>query len=308
VVDQVTGKSEPIPLPSEDIWALLTVSPWRDRDGNLEVVGRWARHLDPPGERPFSGLGRFRLPDATVISRIPIDIIPTGRPCVLPGRAGEILFPSGDGQLYRCNISEDTTSESRTNSGENENEAEDSVPGSLRRVKWRCARPSAGQIYISEPHLSAVPRLRNYVFVSLSAQKQLDKKVQQELPKLWWLRMNDRFDVIEAAGPLTGEFANHNQRDPIAERFPTIAPGSEHRLSMIYITRKPPERGWRLQFSMVELDPKTGEPRVTSRENTAVALAEDIAADYPLISADSKSAFARSATGQLITVKLPVDR
>ena len=108
LLDEVTGKSEPIRLPSEEVWALLTVSPWRDKNGNFEVVGRWSCHNNRPCDQPFSGLGLFRLPDATVVSRVPLDVVPIGRPCLLPGRRGEILFPSGDGQLYRCNLSADS--------------------------------------------------------------------------------------------------------------------------------------------------------------------------------------------------------
>ena len=40
----------------------------------------------------------------TVKNRITLDVLPTGKPCWVNGRPGEILFPAGDGQLYRCNI------------------------------------------------------------------------------------------------------------------------------------------------------------------------------------------------------------
>ncbi len=170
LVDRVTGKSEPIRLPSDEVWALLTVSPWRDKNGNLEVVGRWSCHNNRPCDQPFSGLGLFRLPDATVVSRIPLDVVPTGRPCLLPGRPGEILFPSGSGQLYRCNLAEDSQADAHRSLQSEENDGLISTR-SARPVRWNCQLPGTGHVNMTDPLSSPDLSLRNYLFVSLSIQE-----------------------------------------------------------------------------------------------------------------------------------------
>jgi hypothetical protein len=307
LVDRVTGKSEPMRLPSEEVWALLTVSPWRDQDGNVEVVGRWARHNDALGERPFFGLGRFRLPDATVVNRIPLDILPNGRPCLLPGRTGEIVFPSGDGQLYRLNLAENSQGNAR--SGLPSEEGEEGVgTGSARPVSWHCVRPCTGPMYINDPLWSPELRLGHYLLVSLSSQKQLGKKILQVPHKLWWLKMNDRYDEIQAAGPLNGLVAKSSAIESVAQRFPTIAVGADGKLSLLYMTRQPEEKSWRLDSARLERDPKTGRPYLLPNEKARAVFTEGLAADPPLVSADGKCVFARASTGELTTIKLVDDR
>src|SRR6516164_7459372 len=35
LVDRSTGHAKPLPVPDDANWGLLTVSPWRDQEGNL---------------------------------------------------------------------------------------------------------------------------------------------------------------------------------------------------------------------------------------------------------------------------------
>ena len=55
-------------------------------------------------EGAFCGMGSFRLSDGAVISRVPMEVLPTGHPCWVPGQSRTILFPAGDGRLYRCRL------------------------------------------------------------------------------------------------------------------------------------------------------------------------------------------------------------
>ena len=100
LVDRSTGRSTPIHLPEDDLWTIVSVSPWRDSGGDREVVGRWVSR----GEGAFCGMGSFRLSDGAVLSRVPMEILPTGVPAGYPARTRTILFPAGDGQLYRCRL------------------------------------------------------------------------------------------------------------------------------------------------------------------------------------------------------------
>ncbi len=303
LVDRVTGKSEPIRLPSEEVWALLTVSPWRDKNGNLEVVGRWSCHNNRSCDQPFSGLGLFRLPDATVVSRIPLEVVPTGRPCLLPGLPGEILFPSGSGQLHRCNLTKDSQADAH---GSLQSEEDDGLISTraARPVRWNCRLPGTGHVNMTDPLSSPDSSLRNYVFVSLSVQERIGSKRKQEPHKLWWLRMNYQFDEIQAAGPLTFVVKDRSAIQPVAERFPSIAADADGKRSLIYMTHTPPQRSWRLHIARLDQNLKTGEPQLLLVDKPPVAVAEGLAAEPPLISADAKHVFARAATGELTTISL----
>jgi len=158
-----------------------------------------------------------------------------------------------------------------------------------------------------DPHWSPEPGLRDYLFVSLSSQKQLDQKILQEPHTLWWLKMNEGYDEIQAAGSLNCRVANRSAIESVAERFPTIAMDVEGKLSLVYMKRKPEEQSWRLYSARLELDPETGEPYVLPKERAAGAFAEGLATDPPLVSADGKRVFARATTGELTTIKLADD-
>ena len=60
--------------------------------------------MGEPWRGAFCGMGSFRLSDGAVLSRIPMEILPIGRPCWVPGQDRTILFPAGDGQLHRCRL------------------------------------------------------------------------------------------------------------------------------------------------------------------------------------------------------------
>jgi hypothetical protein len=237
------------------------------------------------------------------LSRVPLEIIATGRPCLLPGPPGEILFPSGDGRLYRCNLSENSQGDARP-SLVSEVGDESSGTGSARPVRWRCEQPGAGPIRLTDPFWSPEPRLREYVFVSLSSQTRHGKKPLQEPHKLWWLKMNEQYDEVQAAGPLIGLVAKNCTIESVDERFPTVAVGAEDQLNLWYMTRMPEEKPWRLYSARLELDPETGAPRVFPGEMAPGAFAEG----PPLSSADGKLVFAMGPNGELTKVELAKDR
>ena len=102
LIDRVSGSSNLVPLPDEDQWGLLSVSPWSDAEGKSEVVGHCHSLAAALDGHPFWGLARLSLPEGRVIDRVKLDLLPSGRLCWLPERPGEILFAAGDGQFYRC--------------------------------------------------------------------------------------------------------------------------------------------------------------------------------------------------------------
>src|SRR5262249_55721944 len=162
LVDRSTGRTERLPLPDDERWGCVSVSPWRDQDGNLEAVGRWNR-LDPREGQAFCGLGLFRLSNPAVVDRIELDVLPTGTPCWIPDRPGDFLFPAGDGQLYRCHIARavDVDDESRTRPRGH------AGSGRVKRplpVVWRCAKPGSAGTFLSDPVWPCEKELRQFVF------------------------------------------------------------------------------------------------------------------------------------------------
>ena len=157
LIDRTTGQVEPLQLPAEKTWSLLSVSPWRDQHGLPEAVGRWVSRVD--GQDAFCGLGLLKLPSGTLTNCLTLEILPTGKPCWIPGHAGEILFPAGDGQLYRCNIAGDVSSErkSAVHGSARGDRGNVVVP---RAVTWDNQPPELGNVYLCDPVWSAEPALR----------------------------------------------------------------------------------------------------------------------------------------------------
>ena len=175
------------------------MSPWRDHDGNLQAVGRWVRREE--GHDEFCGLGLLRLPDMTVTSRITLDVLPTGKPCWVPGRPGEILFPAGDGQLYRCKLG-----------GHAEEERPFWFPAAITGGKPRPRQSACGDLGGSSAGFGCGLSRRSDLVVRTGGPPPGFRGSQRDgsrgghrviLPsRLWWLAMNDEGDAILAAGRL----------------------------------------------------------------------------------------------------------
>ena len=255
LIDRTTGQVEPLQLPAETTWSLLSVSPWRDQHGLPEAVGRWVSRVD--GQDAFCGLGLLKLPSGTLTSCLTLEILPTGKPCWIPGQAGEILFPAGDGQLYRCNIAGDVSSERKSavhgsSRGDRGNVV---VP---RAVTWDNEPPELGNVYLCDPVWSAEPALRNLVFVALSEQKWVADTRMNSAFKLWWLRMNDEGDTIVSAGRLTHPGQDEGKNDRLSERMPNVVVGTRGQVGLVYLTRERYARSWQLRKVKLEIDVSSG--------------------------------------------------
>ncbi len=238
LVDRSTGNAQPLPLPQDATWGFVTVSPWRDQDGNLEAVGRWSRP-GVLGDESFYGLGLFRVSDATVVRSIDLDVLPTGKPCWVPGRPGDLLFPAGDGQLHRCRLTRD---------GNVKVNARTTVDGEIHSsstwsaapipVTWRCAEPGAGRVFIADPVWPADKPLRPFVFVSLTLQTNSGGRPRNEPSQIWWLEMSESGDEILSAGRLTLPAPASAQGRPVVERSPSVSVSPSGRATLAYLTRR----------------------------------------------------------------------
>ncbi len=291
LIDRSTGQAEPLPLPEDASWGFVTVSPWRDQEGNLEAVGRWSR-LNASGEQAFCGLGLFSLADTTVVHSIDLDVLPTGKPCWVPGRPGDLIFPAGDGQLHRCHLTRDSESQPASPDERARSASGASRLAATRAVAWRCAVPGSGSVFISDPVWPCDKQLKKFMFVSLSVQARVDGTRRYEPPAIWWLEMSERGDEILSAGPLT-------VADQSIERMPSVAAGPAGRITLAYLTRPHGETSWRLRLAVLSLDGLTRKPVIAASPAPSEELADRLLPIPPTFSSDGQSVFASTEDGRI---------
>ena len=301
LVDRSTGRAEPFPLPDDESWSCVSVSPWRDPDGNLEAVGRWNR-VNSEDHQAFCGLGLFRVSKPTVVHRIDLDVLPTGRPCWIPDRPGDFLFPAGDGRLYRCHLSRDGddpgTASDRQASGSER-------LASARPVTWRCKAPGSGTTFISDPVWPFEKELRRFVFVSLSVQSRVKQKLHYEPSQIWWLELSEGGYEIVSAGQLTeGGQTQARAGRPGFMRMPNVTVGPSGRLTLAYLTRSCGETSWKLCSAAISLSP-TGEPTIARAPEPTALVAIDLLPVPPSFSTDGRAIFASAEGGRIKKYALP---
>jgi hypothetical protein len=287
LVDRTTGRTSPIRLPDEDQWSILCVSPWRGPGGELEAVGRW---VNPAGEY-FCGWGLFRLSDGAVVSRIATEILPSGRPCWVPGHARTILYPAGDGVLHRCRLApgEETTG----------------IPGSpvyatgraepSEPVVWDVPPPGTDKAFVDDPVWSDEPRLKKWAFVALTPQILCGGRPAYGPTRIWWLEMSDDARRIVAAGRLTP-----TEGDGIEERRPNVAVGRAGDIHMVYLERSSRQAPWRLRSALLEFDRRTGRPMAAAAEDGPVSGPRGAIQAAPLlVSSDGATVYGLSQSGGL---------
>jgi hypothetical protein len=303
LVDRTSGQLDRLRVPENDRWGLIAVSPWHDPEGDLEAVGRWARRTASAPAQEFCGLGVFRLSDGTVKYRVATDLLPTGRPCWVPGRRGEFLFPAADGQLYRWRAG--------GRSGDFD-EHEESGPTASRRgsmpdlqvVQWRCERPGAGATFLNDPVWLWKPGSGRFVIVALSLRQRTGAKSVYRPPTLWWLEISPQGDAIVAAGPLTRLAREGAGTERIMERFPNIAAAGE-RIRLVHLKKVFGKGDWSLCSSELEIDRATGGPRIKSTETEPRVLASTMAPAFPVLACDGQRVYATDASGGVKSLAIP---
>ncbi len=301
LLDQTTGQIKALALPDQEEWSMLSVSPWRDKDGNLEAAGRWVCRRD--GEEEFCGIGCLTLPELTVRNRVTLDVLPTGKLCWVNDRPGDVLFPAGDGQLYRCHIAgqgrENTRDSSRSDPGKNEGTVLKARP-----VAWEMEMPGSAVAFLNDPAVSSKPLLGHLVFVSMSI-KGFHEGRRVILPsKLWWLVMNDAGDKIVNAGRLTEPGPEEAGNDPISERLPIVVTGASGDTSLLYLTRTGGQNLCQLRSAKLDIDAETALPRMRSGAGSKV-LAEAVTPSPLVVSGNGKYVFVTDGSGQIAKHSIP---
>jgi hypothetical protein len=256
LVDRESGRWELRPLPAGDQWGLLSVCPWRDEQGEAELLGPCHSLATEPDGTSFWGLARLRLSDGAVIGRVKLDILPTSPPCWLPDLPGEILFAAGDGRLYRQGLP----------AGPGDSAGPDAsgpdLPGGQgpRPVVWNCPTPGDGPVFLADPSWPSDPRLEHLLFVTLSYRARPEDNYLTGAPQVWWLRMSPEGTAIEASGPLFTPESGPVPHPPRYTRHPQVAIDRDGTIWLVYLARAAGQRASDLMAIRLELDPVTGRP------------------------------------------------
>lgn len=307
LIDRRTGNRTPIELPRDLTWDLLSVSPWLDQDGKPEAIARWANLATSDAPEPFCGLGLLKLPEATVVGRIATDVLPTGRACFVPGRVGEILFPAGDGQLYRCTIRGNTPGDAAPSEGSPVAEVSEGS-AAIRPLAWDCPVPTSGTLLLADPVWPSDPRLRHLIFVSSTSQQPGRGGRLFQPPKLWWLEIDERGETIRRAGLLDVQSRTTAQKTGIntmALRFPTAVVTKGGGLGLVYLSQRAGTAQIELWWARLHLDPKSGAPSVGPSENLTDARPCEFRLSAPVVAADGRSILAPSRSGALVRLTIP---
>jgi hypothetical protein len=285
-LDRQTGQVLRLEMPAGEILDYAACSPWRDEHGQFQAVGRWINRLD---KRYFYlpqdfGLARFSLPDGKVLDRIQLEQIPVGEPCWVPGQASRILFPSGDGRLYRYDFSEPGTPPSL---------GQGRQPAQPQPVEWGIAPPGIGPVYVRDLTWPTEPALRGCLIVSLCYLER-GREPGRDRPamtgsELWWLRLSPDETVIEAAGRLTDPAARDrsSQEDRgFEERLPNVAATADGARMLVYLSRPCGQEEWDLSVASIAIEPATGVPAI--RPGTSRRVGTGFVASTPTFSVDGR--------------------
>jgi hypothetical protein len=298
--DQVTGQSQVMSVPGEDRWTLLSIAPWRDSKGRLEAVGRWIN----PNKSGFGGLGRFRLEDKKVIDRVSLDILPTGRPCWVPDHPGVMIFPAGNGRLYRYEF---TRHDEESETADQE-ESKDSLTQSKELVPlvWREPEPGEGDVFVFDPFWSHDSRLKGFIFVAMSRQISTGSRKAYEYQSLWWLKVSPRGDEVLGSGPLTRPDQKTVKSERTTERMPNIAIDGNGTMTLVYLVHSSGEKASRLHAVELEIDSQTGTPRIraNSQGPNTRDLGDGVLPAPLIVSADGKSVYASRASEKSVRFSL----
>ncbi len=292
LIDRVNQHCDALPLPAGNRWGQLSISPWRDADGNTEAVCQ-GLGVPPRGDaRPFWGFARFRLPDGQVLDEVSLDILPVGRACWVPTRPGRVLFSAGDGKLYLYDFP-----------GWSLDPNEPGVPAGTSSssikptpVSWKGPSFLHRSIFIADPVWPSHSRIRNLVFATAIPQ---DRPRSPSATELWWLQMSDDGTVIEAAGLLEAPALGTSPQNTGLKRFPSVEVGRDGTARLIYLARNRETRMYCLEVIPLEIDPAAGHPRVPAHCVPRV-LDENCALAPPLFAADGMTVYMISGNTGLI--------
>ncbi|WP_165223714.1 hypothetical protein [Aquisphaera insulae] len=275
LIDRESGRCDGLALPSGERWEFVEVSPWSD-GAALEAVGRYYR-ID--AEEGF-GMARFRLPGGEIIERIRADVLPTSRPCWVPGRPGRTIFAAGDGRLYRCDFAP----------GKEAAGAMAEEGGAPRELEWRCPPPSTVPCFLADPSLCSDPRYGTLAVATLISLRYDSRGNQEQSTSFWWFRLDPDATAIEACGLLLDDQPERRGAGKRLQRYPILSVSRDGELALIHLGRDDRADSMEMICVPLEIDPRTGGPRLRpgARPTTIAEGCEPIP---PVVAADGRTAY-----------------
>jgi hypothetical protein len=280
LIDRGRDRPEPLSLPADCLWGMVSVSPWAGVSGELEAVAPC--HRGTSGGEPFCGLARIGLPAGNLIEEVPLDVLPTGRPCWVPGRPGRVLFAAGDGRLYTHDF-EPTAGAQRT-----VETARDPVVTSP--VSWRCEPSGPNLPYIADPSWSVHPRLRHLLVALVIPTADASGREAPAARGFWWFEIEPDGGAVRDAGPLFDLGPARPGAAVHQPRFPVLTASPEGAVHLVYLARVPGTGSVRLEAVPVTLAGDHGKPSVEAGARPVV-LCDDAALSPPVLSGDDRSVF-----------------
>jgi len=258
LVDLEGGRTTTADVPIGEGWNFVSATPWTGEEGRSEAVGRFTRrwqHGNDP-HAPAYGLVRVRLPEAEVIERVGLDVLPIGRPAWNPDGDGQVLIPAGNGRLYsyRFNPRADATGSVFAPP-----EKLAAVGAGLTLIEWECQAPGRGEPYLADPIWLSSPELHNLLVVSLSAMTESPGvNLRYGLPSFWWLKLDEDGERIVDAGPLIDPNDASAAVSPgVRRRFPSVV-ARDGRLQLAFLLTSSGATDGELQIGDLERRPGGG--------------------------------------------------
>lgn len=272
-VDPATGRTEELRLPSRDILENARCSPWTDREGRRQVVGRWSQFSGRADDLVVSrvGLARYSYPDGVVLDYVETGVLPFRSPCWYPDTSAKVLYAAGDGQLYRFAF-------------ENAVIGKDSPQLKPELIALRPGVFGADRLHLSGPCWPADSRLGGRLLVSMTNLDDCDSEGMAR-SSIWWVKLNRAGNEVVEAGRVTGASLE------LAEGSPAVGMARDGTIYLAYLGQRERTSTWSLLVAPLRIDPDSG--RLWTSQDETIELASGLSPESPVFSPDARYVMAQ---------------
>ncbi len=263
-LDADSGRTTVLPTPGGAVLQRASLAPWLDESGGAQVAGLLTCR---PGDSRADcvELVRATFPGGRVIDRTAIDVFPVCHPCWYPGTRARILFATGEGRLYQHAFE---GPEGRSDV------AEPRSGGRPLALEWHLGGSLAEDFRVSDPCWPSDPRFGRTILAGVRTLEDAGAVARWSRSRLWWLRLSEDGDAIEATGPLIDA---DSLADDLEHHSPSVGRTADGGLVVAYFTGVDGP-SWDLRLARLTLD-DAGHPSVAA--GSAPTLAERCRADIP---------------------------